>query len=795
MRRFELWLMLAVAGLLAPLPRAARAATVFINEIHYDNASTDTGEAIEIAGPAGTDLSDWQLVLYNGTSSQRSVYHTTGLAGVIPDLQEGFGTLHFEYPSDGIQNGPPDGVALVDPLGEVVQFLSYEGSFTAADGPAAGLTSNDIGVSEPNTTPVDHSLQLAGGGTRYRDFIWFAPAPSTFGAVNASQTFSTHVESFAIYEIQGAGHESPHLGERLLTSGIVTWVEANGFYVQDPLGDGDPNTSDGIFVYTQSPPTQAVGDRITLQATVSEYIPGGAATGNLSITELVIPLVTLQAESAVLPAAAVIGPGGRTPPSEIIDDDGLTLYQPSSDGIDFYESLEGMRVRLQDAVAVSPSGRYDEIYAVGNGALSATGVNSRGGLTLTPQDFNPERVKIRFATGFAPGFAVQVGDSIGDVTGVVSYRYGNFELLPTEVFSATRGALAAETTALLGDADHLTVASFNVENLDPGDGDRIDRLAAQIAHRLRAPDIIGLQEIQDNDGSTDSGTVDADLTYQALIDAIESAGGPTYAFLDIPPVDGRDGGEPGGNIRVGYLYDADRVTYAPGSLQRLLDTKLSDGDAFESSRKPLVARFAFLETAFTLVNNHFTSRGGSDPLFGANQPSAVGGADRRNAQAAAVRAFLDDLIDSEPDSLVIVLGDLNEFWFGAPLATLAGQNDSKRLENLSQLLDERERYSYVYQGNSQQLDHILASPSLYAAAELDIAHLNAEFADPATDHDPVVARFDMGAVPEPGQAQQLAVVLLTLASLRYARPRERGPGELPSHESEATRLQSERRRG
>jgi hypothetical protein len=316
------------------------------------------------------------------------------------------------------------------------------------------------------------------------------------------------------------------------------------------------------------------------------------------------------------------------------------------------------------------------------------------------------------------------------------------------------------------------VASFNVENLDPGDGDRIHRLGDQIANRLRAPDIIGLQEVQDNDGSSDSGTVDASLTYQALIDAIEAAGGPVYAFLDIPPVDGQDGGQPGGNIRVGVLYRGDRVSYEPGSLQRILDADLSDGDVFESSRKPLLARFTFLGTTLTLVNNHLTSRGGSDPLFGASQPPEVGGADRRAAQTAQVKAHLDGLLDADSHVLAIVLGDMNEFGFGAPLATLAGAGDSKLLENLSQLLDERERYSYIYQGNSQQLDHILASPRLYAAAELDIVHLNAELSDPASDHDPVVARFDIAAIPEPGRLHQLAAALLALAVLKARRKLE-----------------------
>jgi hypothetical protein len=161
--------------------------TVFINEIHYDNASTDAGEAIEVAGPAGTDLAGWSIVLYNGNGG--APYDTTALSGVIPNQQNGFGTLYFSYPVNGIQNGAPDGLALVDTGGAVVQFLSYEGSFTAVGGPADGITSTDIGVAEGSSTPVGDSLQLTGTGTTYDDFTWAGPEANTFGLVNTGQTF------------------------------------------------------------------------------------------------------------------------------------------------------------------------------------------------------------------------------------------------------------------------------------------------------------------------------------------------------------------------------------------------------------------------------------------------------------------------------------------------------------------------------------------------------------------------------------------------------------------------------
>ena len=158
---------------------------VFINEFHYDNASTDAGEAIEIAGPAGTDLTGWSLVLYNGNGG--AVYDTEALSGTIPDLCSGFGVLNF--PIVGIQNGPPDGIALVNPSSVVIQFLSYEGSFTAVGGPANGMVSTDIGVLETGSEAVGQSLQLSGSGASYEDFTWNSPAAATFGACNTGQTF------------------------------------------------------------------------------------------------------------------------------------------------------------------------------------------------------------------------------------------------------------------------------------------------------------------------------------------------------------------------------------------------------------------------------------------------------------------------------------------------------------------------------------------------------------------------------------------------------------------------------
>lgn len=163
----------------------ASASSVFINEIHYDNVGGDIGEGIEIAGPAGTDLTGWRIALYNGSNGER--YNSyININTSIPDQAGGFGTLAF-FKSD-IQNDV-EGIALLDPVDTVIQFLSYEGAFTATDGPALGVSTTNIGVFEDSNTPVGHSIRLIGTGRSYGDFSWTTHGPATFGAINTGQSF------------------------------------------------------------------------------------------------------------------------------------------------------------------------------------------------------------------------------------------------------------------------------------------------------------------------------------------------------------------------------------------------------------------------------------------------------------------------------------------------------------------------------------------------------------------------------------------------------------------------------
>ncbi len=560
-----------------------------------------------------------------------------------------------------------------------------------------------------------------------------------------------------IYDIQGTALVSPLNGTQVATTGIVTAVNSNGFYLQDATGDGNNATSDGIFVFTSSAPGVDVGDELQVAGTVSEFTPGGTSTGNLSTTQISNADITTLSTGNTLPDAVIIGNGGRITPTESIDDD-PTSYNPDADGIDFFESLEGMRVTAQNALAVSGTNGFGEIFTVVDDGAGATGISDRGTLNISPDDFNPERVQIDADSGILPGFDLpeaNTGDSLGDVTGVVGYSFGNFEIYPTQEFSVTTANLTPEVTTIQG--GELTIATYNVLNLDPNDGDgdtdvadgRYSAIANDIVNNLNSPAIIGLQEIQDNSGSTDDGTVAADANLQQLADAIAANGETQYQFIDNTFItNNASGGQPGGNIRTAFLYDPTRVDLVDGSVQTIGSQQ--SGGAFEGARLPLAATFEFNGREITVINNHFSSKGGSSPILGVDQPfeelqenpDVNGSLDERQAQAQAVDNYVDGILSDNPDANVVALGDLNEFEFISPVDEILGSS----LNNLIDTIPENERYSFIFQGNSQELDHILASDRLIDGAEVDIVHLNSEFAETdsrASDHDPVLASFNL----------------------------------------------------
>ena len=571
-----------------------------------------------------------------------------------------------------------------------------------------------------------------------------------------------------IHDIQGAAHISPLVGQTFgNVPGIVTAKRSNGFNLQDPNPDTDPATSEGIFVFTGSAPTSVtIGDAVRVRATVSEFRPGGATTANLTTTELVSPKVTVLSHGKPLPAATVIGIGGRMPPTSIIEDDATStgnvetsgVFDPANDGLDFYESLEGMLVQINAPVIVGPTNSFNEIPVLPDDGTWAGPRTAHGGILYSYADGNPERIIVD--DGIVPmPQGLNVGDHFArSVTGVIDYNFGLFMVELTQSPIRVPGTLTKEIT-VLPTVNELTVATFNVQNLDPGDGaPKFNNLASLIVNNMKSPDLIAVEEVQDNNGATDNGVVDPAITISTLITAISNAGGPTYNYRQINPVNDQDGGEPGGNIRQIFLFRTDRglsfvdrpggdsttpttVTSASGTPQLSFSPGRIDptNTAWDSSRKPLAAEFLFDGQRLFVIANHFNSKGGDQPLTGRFQPPTRSSEVRRHQQATIEAGFVQQIRAIDPNANVVVLGDLNDFEFSETVHTL----EAAGLTDLYDTLPLAERYSYVFEGNSQTLDHILVSGSLADRSTLDVVHVNAEFADQASDHDPSVVRIEL----------------------------------------------------
>ena len=524
--------------------------------------------------------------------------------------------------------------------------------------------------------------------------------------------------------------------------------------MQDPNPDGNEATSEGIFVFTGVVPRTRPGDAVRVSGVVEEFYPGGLENHNQPITHIVDPEVEIMSSGNELPAPTVLGVGGRIPPTEVIDDDSGKQFDPQQDGIDFYESLESMLLQINSARVVAATNAYKETAVVPEGIDQAGLFTARGGLLLRIEDQNPE--KILLDDGLRPVPEAVTGDRLaGPVIGILDYSFGNYKFQLTVKASFIHGKLTPETARPAQEGE-LVIASFNVENLDARDGpNRFMNLAKQIVKHLKSPDILVLQEIQDNNGILDDGTVDANETYRLLMDAIVAAGGPEYQFRDVPPVDNRDGGEAGGNIRVGFLFRTDRglqfvdrgrnpssgskpvlnagflqLTQSPGRIQ-------PDAGAFYDSRKPLVGEFSFQGKTFFIIGAHLNSKGTDTALYGLYQPPRVDSERQRIQQANIIQRFVAQIQILDPEALVVVAGDMNDFQFSEPLRALKGSN----LVDVVELMPIEEQYTYVYEGNSQVLDHILVTKPLEShLTEVDIVHINAEFlaSQGTSDHDPVL---------------------------------------------------------
>lgn len=577
-------------------------------------------------------------------------------------------------------------------------------------------------------------------------------------------TTPAHADTVRVHDIQGDTRTSPLAGQQVTdVTGIVTGVRAygssRGFWIQDPAPDADPATSEGVFVFTSSTPKDvAVGDAVTVSGTVSEYVPGGTSSGNQSLTEIVRPVFTVVSSGNPLPSPARLD--ARSVPAAYTAEPNGSVnalpLRPAKYALDLYESLEGMTVQVADTRVVGATDPYTELWVT---VKPHEHRNQRGGTVYGSYDAqNTGRLQIQ-SLDQASGFPdANVGDTLaGRTTGPLDYnQFGGYTLVADELGTLKPGNLRRESTR----PQHLTelaVATYNVENLDPSD-DTFAAHAAAIVHNLRSPDIVSLEEIQDDNGATDDGTVGAGRTMATLIDAIEAAGGPRYDWRSIDPADKQDGGEPGGNIRQAFLFNPERVSFTdraggdattPTGITKIRGKAaltLSPGridpgsEAFTNSRKPLAGEFTFRGRTVVVIANHFASKGGDQGLTSQYQPPSRGSETQRHLQAKAVHDFTAKILETQKNAAVVALGDINDFEFSGTTELLEGGGT---LWSAIKSLPRSERYSYVYQGNSQALDQILISPSIKRGHgfSYDSVHINAEFHDQISDHDPQVLRF------------------------------------------------------
>jgi predicted extracellular nuclease len=609
----------------------------------------------------------------------------------------------------------------------------------------------------------------------------------------ATPVASPVASGLRIRDLQGAGHRTTREGQFVAdVPGIVTAIVPEGFYLQDPVPDTDEATSEGILVVStfapRAMPQIAVGDALLVDGIVEERY-GGDPQLQLSSTQLVPFEIAILSQDQPLPDPVGIDAVGRHPPADRVHDatgpvETTGVFQPALDAIDFYESLEGMLVALPEAVVVGPRNDFGEVVVLSDAGMGAAPRTARGGIAIQPEaaDFNPERFLLddevlRSLGATLPN--VDVGAHFAEpLVGVLDYDFGAYRVQVIAPQAITSPGAPREV-APLPNPDELVIATLNVENLaavDPTlweveETAKFAGLAQIIVGHLHAPDLIVLEEIQDNNGEgrDPARVVDASATAQRLIDTITAQGGPPYAFVDVDPEWDEDGGAPGGNIRVAFLYRTDReITFTPrGTPTATTASSVGGGtgspqlstnpgrilapasgalrDAFDDSRKPLVAEFTVGEQPLFVIGNHFTARSGSGAFFGQVQPPPVRGGEKRQQQATIVGEFVGDILGRDPAALVVVLGDFNDFYDSQTLATLAAADGQGPLTNLvASELPVEERYSYVFEGNSQALDHLLLSPALHGAlvpGGFDIVHVNAEYVDQVSDHDPLLARF------------------------------------------------------
>ncbi|KAL2158829.1 hypothetical protein VTH06DRAFT_4021 [Thermothelomyces fergusii] len=603
-----------------------------------------------------------------------------------------------------------------------------------------------------------------------------------------------------IAEINGNRFLSPYAGKTVTNvTGLLIAKGPDGIWIRSTTPDDDDATSEAIYVYSKTVGSAlSVGDIIALDGKVSEY---RSSDSYIYLTEITSPKNVRVVSTGHEVKPLVIGKDTLSPPTvQYTGLDGGDIYgvpnavanisaenpvlQPTKYGLDFWESLSGELVTVKAPRAVKTPNKYGDTWVVGGWTVS--GENEHGGVTMSDKDSNPEVIIIGSPLdGTKNPSDSKMGDELEDITGVVQQAFGFYSILPlTAIKTVTSASAAAPPTTLLskGQCRAITVGSYNVENLAPTSA-HLSKIASQIVNYLKTPDLLFIQEVQDDSGPTDDGVVSADATLTALVGAIKDLSNVTYAFTDINPLSNEDGGQPGGNIRVAYLYRPEVVSLylpnkgGPTDATEVVSTQVkgkskgkgngkgrgSDSvptlsfnpgrvdpanPAWKDTRKPLAAAWLAKGASrpFYTVNVHWTSKGGGTSLHGDQRPPVNGGVAARIAQANVTASFVAEILAIDPAANVIAAGDFNEFAFVQPLKTFAFVSSLIELDEAVKA-PVVERYTYAYDMNAQALDHMYVSPALAKSTTTRFGHIHvnswAAYDDVVSDHDPSVALFDV----------------------------------------------------
>lgn len=588
--------------------------------------------------------------------------------------------------------------------------------------------------------------------------------PNT-GVTNAQATAPKEVAN--IGEIQGESHQSPLVGREVIVNNVVvTKTDRSGFYVQDKVSDNNPKTSDALYVASKD--KVKTGDLLKVQGTVKEgyleeyAVRSGqtfkAPVGSLTVTQIINATIT-KLGVAALPDAVEFS---EKIPKDVVDKT-PTKYDPENEALDYFESLEGMRVNINKPRILGPQYKGDIYVLPGN--YKGQKLNNIGGVNLRPGVQNTETI------------AIEVGKKVvakakdyfnEDITGVFTYRYKTYRIDPYKVPKVQDGGLKREVSKIYPAEDKLTIASYNIENFsanskgrDETPEEKVDKIAKSFINEVHSPDIITLIEVQDNNGGVNDGTVEGVKSGEKLADRIKSFGGPEYKYTEVAPIDGKDGGKPGSNIRVAYLYNPNRVTLIGkdkgGSEEaaRFVDGHLEKNPAridptninFEKVRKSLAAEFEFKGERIVVIANHLKSKLGDDAVYGSNQPAVENTKAQRVEQAKLLNAFVREGLRQNPNLKFVLTGDFNDFEFSDTVKTIVGNE----LVNLMAEHEAGDRYSYFYRGSNQSLDNILVSKNIKDRVLFSPVHINASFMEEhgrASDHDPVVVQIDFSKSEE-----------------------------------------------